>query len=285
MPPETAAQTLRAAAVRLSEAGCETARLDARLLLERASGLTQADLVARPDVPLGQTVLARFAAMVARREAGEPVSRILGEREFYGRTFVVTPDVLDPRPDTETLVDAALKLAGAASDLRILDIGTGSGAIIVTLLAELPAATGVATDKSTQALDIARRNAHLLGVSNRLDLIETEWACGVTGPFGLIVSNPPYICEVDIAGLAREVREHDPHLALSGGPDGLDAYRALLPQAAGLLAEGGHVIVEFGAGQHGEVVRIAEASGLVLTPQGLVKDMADHVRCAVFTRS
>lgn len=285
MPPDTVASMLRATAMRLEAAGCETAKLDARLMLEYATGLSHAGMIAHPETALTQQHLELLEAMVARREAGEPVSRILGRREFYGRTFEVTPAVLDPRPDTETLVDAALPLLVGVEAPRILDIGTGSGAIIVTLLVELPSATGVATDRSPQALAVAARNAHLNGVANRLELVEADWATGIQGPFDLVVSNPPYIAQADIAGLSREVREHDPHLALSGGPDGLDAYRALLPQAAGLLAKGGHVIVEFGAGQHDEVAAIAEGCGLVLAADGFVRDLGGHIRCAIFARS
>lgn len=285
MQPEPVAAVLKAAAKRLESAGCQTARLDARLLVEVASGLSHADMIARADTVLAPPQMERLEEMLARREGGEPVSRILGEREFYGRTFRVTPDVLDPRPDTETLVEAALPLIAGIAHPRILDIGTGSGAIIVTLLAELPHSTGVTTDLSPAALAVARHNAHLNGVDDRLELVETVWAQGVGGQFDLIVSNPPYIPQESIAGLDREVREHDPHLALAGGPDGLDAYRALLPEAGTLLKPGGHIAVEFGAGQHDDVVRIASAHGLALVDGGLVKDLGGHVRCAVLRRS
>ncbi len=285
MPPDTVAGVLQALAGRFAAAGCDTARLDARLLLEHVSGLSHADMIARPDARIAGHDLVRLNAMAGRREAGEPVSRILGQREFYGRTFEVTPAVLDPRADTEALVDAALPLLAAMEAPRILDIGTGSGAIIVTLLAELPSATGVATDRSREALAVAARNAHLNGVADRLELAGTDWANGVEGPFDLVVSNPPYIPHAGIAGLSREVREHDPHLALAGGADGLDAYRALLPQAAELVSPGGHVIVEFGAGQHDEVAAIADGCGLVLAGDGFTRDLGGHIRCAIFARS
>ena len=285
MQPETVAAVLKAAAERLQSAGCQAARLDARLLVGAASGLSHSDMIARPDTVLAPAQMDRLEEMLARRGAGEPVSRILGEREFYGRTFKVTPDVLDPRPDTETLVDAALRLAKKIESPRILDIGTGSGAIMIAMLAELPHATGVATDLSPAALAVARYNAQVIGVVHRLELVETAWARGVAGQFDLVVSNPPYIPVNCIAGLDREVREHDPHLALAGGPDGLDAYRALLPEAASLLKPGGHVVVEFGSGQHDDVVRIGEAQGLALVTGGLIKDLGGHVRCAILTRS
>ncbi len=284
-PESTVAAVLKVVAARLEAAGCDTARLDARLLVEEACGLSRTDVIARPDTVIAAASLERLEIMVARRTAGEPVSRIIGEREFYGRSFKITPDVLDPRPDTETLVDAALPLLGKIAHPRILDIGTGSGAIIVTLLAEAPAATGVATELSPAALAVARDNALVNGVGQRLQLVETAWTEGVGGQFDLIVSNPPYIPQADIASLCREVREHDPHLALAGGPDGLDAYRAILPAAAALLKPGGHVVLEFGAGQHEDVVRIARAHGFALAAGGLVKDLGGHVRCAILLRS
>lgn len=285
MQPDTAAAVLKAVTARLEAAGCVTARLDARLLLEAAAGLSHTDLVARADTVIAAAQMERLEQMLARRLTGEPVSRILGEREFYGRAFKLTRDVLDPRPDTETLVDAALPLLQSIAHPRLLDIGTGSGAIIVTLLAELPGATGVATDLSPAALAVARHNAQVNGVAQRLQLVETAWSRCVDGQFDLIVSNPPYIPLGGIAGLDREVREHDPHLALAGGTDGLDAYRAILPEAAGLLKPDGHLLLEFGAGQHDDVVRIARAHGFDLMGGGLIRDIGGHVRCAVLLRS
>jgi release factor glutamine methyltransferase len=285
MQPDAAAAVLKAVTARLEAAGCATARLDARLLIEAAAGLSHTDLIARPDTAISAEQMERLDQMLARRLAGEPVSRILGEREFYGRAFKLTRDVLDPRPDTETLVDVALPLLDGIAHPRILDIGTGSGALIVTLLAELPDATGVATDLSPAALAVARHNAQVNGVAQRLQLVEAAWARGIDGPFDLIVSNPPYIPLDCIAGLDREVRQHDPHLALAGGSDGLDAYRAILPEAGALLKPDGHLVLEFGAGQHDDVVGIARAHGFDLTGRGLVADLAGHVRCAVLARS
>lgn len=287
MPPETPAGLLRQGGNRLVEAGNRDGRRDARLLLQHATGLSQTDLVADPDRAIGAHEAMLFAGFIERRAAGEPVSRIIGKRDFYGRHFEVTPDVLDPRADTETLIDAVLPLVREREGCSILDIGTGSGAIIVTLLAQLPSASGVATDKSEAALAVARRNAVSHQVDGRLELLQTDWASGCRGPFDLIVSNPPYIPAADIAGLDVDVREHDPILALAGGDDGLDAYRMLLPQARELLLPQGHVAVEFGAGQHDDVVAIASAAGLVLAGEGggLFKDLAGHIRCAVFARS
>ena len=187
--------------------------------------------------------LARLAEYARRRLAGEPVARILGEKEFWGLPLQLSSATLVPRPDTETVVELALQLLRAGGDLdrplRIADLGTGSGAILLALLSELPAAQGFGTDISEAALQTAGANAARAGLSGRATFIACDYASGLAGPFDLIVSNPPYIRSADIDGLAAEVRNHDPMAALDGGADGLDAYRALIPQAAGLLAPGG----------------------------------------------
>ena len=287
MPEQAAGVLLRQAVAQLQASSSDSPALDARLLLFKATGLTHAQLIADETRAVPGSEADAFAAMLARRVAGEPVARILGEREFYGRVFEVTPDVLDPRADTETLIDAVLPLLRGVTAPRILDIGTGSGAIIVTLVGEVAGATGVATDVSAAALDVAQHNADRLGVGDRIELRQASWAQGCEGPFDLIVSNPPYIETCEIAKLALEVRAHDPHLALDGGRDGLDAYRALLPQAAMLLAETGYVGVEFGAGQHEAVIDIARDCGLepAHPSGGLHVDLGGHIRCAIFTRS
>ena len=216
-PPGSAAAGaggwLRSARDRLEAVGVERASLDARMLLLDGLGLPHSVIVAEPNLALTPEELERLEAMLARRLAREPVSRILGWREFYGRNFKITPEVLDPRPDTEVLVDAALKeidkRRGADHACRFLDIGTGSGAIAVSLLAERPAWRGVATDLSGGALKVAGENAAAHNLADRLELLETSWAAGVSGPFDLIVSNPPYIAPAEMAGLMPEVKEHD----------------------------------------------------------------------------
>jgi release factor glutamine methyltransferase len=218
--------------------------------------------------------------MVARRENREPVSRILGEREFYGRRFVVTPDVLDPRPDTETLIDAALKLLRPGA--RILDLGTGTGAIIITLLAQRPDCTGTATDISAAALAVARANAERIGVAGRLQLAQGNWFGAVAGTFDLIVSNPPYIPDRDIASLAPDVRRFDPGLALAGGADGLDPYRSIALGASGHLAANGMLIVEIGAGQADSVETIFSSAHF--RPLARYADLGGHDRCLAFGR-
>ena len=278
MAAEAANALLDAARRLLASAGIATAALDARLLLQAAAQLRHEQLIADPARPVAAEAVAAFRQMVARRTAREPVSRILGAREFYGRVFAVTSAVLDPRPDTETLIDEALRHMKPGA--RILDIGTGSGAIIVTLLAECPQTTGVATDVSAAALAVARGNAESLGVAARLEFLQTGWCEGVAGVFDLIVSNPPYIAPGEIARLEAEVRDFDPWLALDGGADGLDAYRAIAAEAGSHLAAGGHLLVEIGAGQETPVEAIFAAGGLARLAARA--DLGGHVRCLVF---
>lgn len=281
MPPDSARRLIAEARRGFEAAGIDTAALDARLLLQHAAGLGHEEIAADPDREIGDGEAKRFREWVARRAAREPVSRILGEREFHGRCFEVTPAVLDPRPDTETLVGAALALRPAPK--RLLDLGTGSGAIIVTLLAEWPDAGGVATDLSAAALAVAERNAHRHGVSGRVEFAHGNWFEAVTGRFGLIVSNPPYIPLGDIAGLAADVRGFDPPRALDGGPDGLEAYRRIAAGAGGHLAPHGTVLVEIGAGRAAAVEAVFQAAGL--TCHSRATDLGGHVRCLGFRKA
>ncbi|MGH6855366.1 MAG: peptide chain release factor N(5)-glutamine methyltransferase [Aestuariivirga sp.] len=263
---------------KLADGGCESAVLDARLLLQGASGLRHEDMIADPDRQIGAAAAANFHRMVARRLTHEPVSRILGWREFYGRIFKVTPAVLDPRPDTETLIEEALK--HMKPHARILDLGTGSGAIVLTLLAECAGATGVATDLSAAVLAVAGENALRLGLAGRLTLIHCNWFEGVAGEFDIIVSNPPYIPLSEIARLPFNVRGFDPPQALDGGPDGLEAYRRLAVGAGARLAPGGLVLVEIGAGQEEAVRAIFAGSGFRVKIGRA--DLGGHMRCLVF---
>ena len=281
MPPDTLASLLSQATLRLKAAESDTPTLDARLLLQAAAGLSREDLILGPDRPLTPEQRGRFEGFIARRERHEPVSRILGEREFYGRVFRVTPDTLDPRPDTETMIDAALPLMPEGA--RLLDLGTGTGAIALTLLAERPDAGAVATDLSPAALAVARENAIRLGVAARLSLAQGSWFAPVTGRFDLILSNPPYIPAGEIAGLGPEVRNFDPTLALSGGTDGLDPYRLIASGAAAHLGAGGHVLVEIGAGQADDIEAIFAREGF--RPAGRHRDLGGHDRCLVFNRT
>jgi release factor glutamine methyltransferase len=225
--PETVTALLRHARAELKTAGSATAALDARLLLQAAANLSHADIVADPHAAIADP--ARFHALLARRKRHEPVSRILGEREFYGRAFKVTSDVLDPRPDTEALIEAVLPRLKHQNAPRILDLGTGSGILAITLLAELDGATALATDISTAALAMAQENANRLGVADRLDVQCTDWFQGVEGAFDAILSNPPYIARDEIESLPLDVRNFDPRPALDGGPDGLEGRRSGRP--------------------------------------------------------
>jgi release factor glutamine methyltransferase len=256
----------RALAARFKSDANDSAELDARLLIGHALGLDLTGLITAAQRQLTPDESARLEAFARRRLAGEPVARIIGEREFWGLPLQLSPATLVPRPDTETVVELALELLRAGGDLtrplRIADLGTGSGAILVALLSELPTAQGFGTDISEDALQTAGTNAARAGLSDRTTFIACDYASGLTGPFDLIVSNPPYIRSTDIGGLAVEVRNHDPLAALDGGADGLDAYRALIPQAARLLAVGAPLIVEAGQGQSGPIQALMVAAGL-----------------------
>lgn len=232
---------------------------DSRALLAHALGIPADRLTLEADREVTDTEMARFEALLHRRLDHEPVSRIIGRRMFWGRDFRVTPQVLDPRPETETLVAEAL--AGPAP-ARLLDLGTGSGILAVTLLAEWAQSEALGSDLSPEALIVARANAEDHGVADRLTLIEADWFCGIDAGFDLIVSNPPYIAASEIAGLDPEVREHDPEIALTPGGDGLDAYRAIAAGARARLAPGGRLLVEIGPTQGAEVAALLVAAGL-----------------------
>ena len=251
---------------RLEAAGIESPELDARLLLGEVLQLDLTGLIAGAARTLNADEAMRLESFVQRRIAGEPVARIFGHKEFWGLPLALSPGTLVPRPDTETIVEAALSLLkedGRINDrLRIADIGTGSGAILLALLSELPNAQGIGTDINPDALRTAAGNAAALGLNKRARFIQCDYASALEAPFDLIVSNPPYIPSRDIDGLAIEVREHDPRLALDGGADGLDAYRVIVPAAFELLAPGGVVVVEVGQGQAKDVARLMAEKGL-----------------------
>jgi release factor glutamine methyltransferase len=264
------ALTRRAAAAqleaRLAAAGLarDEAVLDARALLLAAERISRADLVLEPEAPLSPPGAARLAAYAERRAAREPTSRILGTRGFWTLDLVVEADVLDPRADTETLVEAALDhlRARRGETLSILDLGSGSGAILCALLAELPRARGVAVDVSAAACAATRKNLMRCGLADRAAVLRGRWGDSLRARFDLIVSNPPYIPRGDIAGLDPEVRAHDPILALDGGLDGLDAYRAIARAAPALLAGEGVLALECGLGQSAETARLLARDGL-----------------------
>jgi release factor glutamine methyltransferase len=242
--------------------GIEDPAREARLSLCAASGVSQVALISAPRQPLGSAA-STVREVAARRAAGEPLSRIVGRREFWSLSLAISSQVLDPRPETETIVEAALSILGDRRDepLRILDLGVGSGALLCALLAEFANARGIGVDISAEAMDVALGNLDACGLSERAEVRVGDWTNCLEEPFDLIVANPPYIPTVDLPQLPREVRDFDPWLALDGGIDGLAAYRRILPGSRSLLASGGWLLAEFGAGQAAMVRAMAEQSG------------------------
>jgi release factor glutamine methyltransferase len=272
------AKALRDTAEALA-ATSDTARLDAELLMAHALGVSRSELLLRHT---GAPVPESFAALVERRQGHEPVAYILGEQEFRGLSFRVTPDVLIPRGDSEIVVEAALAARPAAR--RVLDCGTGSGALLLAVLSELPAATGVGIDRSSAALAVAQGNAASLGLAARVAFAEADWtahgwADALGGPFDLILANPPYV--EDAADLAPSVHAHEPHGALFAGPEGLDDYRVLIPQLPWLLAPEGAAVVEIGHAQAEAVAAIAAAAGFAAM---LHRDLGDRPRALEMRR-
>jgi release factor glutamine methyltransferase len=262
--PMTVAQARRTAADRLRGRGFATPDLDARLLVGHALGLDHTALAVASARELTQAEAERLDAVLIRRLAHEPVARIRGSKEFWSLPLAVTPDVLVPRPETETVVEAALALVKRDRALRIADIGTGSGAILLALLSELSNARGVGTDRSERALAVARRNANDLGLADRAAFVVCHFADAIAGACDLVVANPPYIPSDHIETLAPDVRDYDPRLALDGGRDGLAAYRAIAGDAARVLAPGGWLVVEIGIGQAQAVAALLAQAGLAV---------------------
>ncbi|MEM7777010.1 MAG: peptide chain release factor N(5)-glutamine methyltransferase [Pseudomonadota bacterium] len=265
--------------------GCDSPGRDARELFAFATGFDRLAVLSAPDVLLNAEQAARLANVLTRRAGGEPVSRICGQREFYGRLFQISPEVLDPRPDTETLVDVALDLyrAGRLGQApRILDFGTGSGAIVLTLLAEIPDATGVGLDASQPALRVAQRNANQFGpdVARRVSWLHAADLSNRHGCFNLVVANPPYIPTTEIPCLQCEVRDFDPHMALDGGADGLDIVRLLATRLLHVVPDG-YCLVEIGAGQATRAIQIFTS----VVPKHCLaniwtqQDLLGHERC------
>jgi len=280
-PAPSVAVLLRAGREQLAKAGIESPALDARLLLAAASGLSPAGLVSAGDEPLPMTVAAAYEAFLARRAAGEPVARIRGFQEFWGLDFALSPDTLVPRPDTETLVEAALAALPPGRPLRLLDIGTGTGAILAAVLSERPLAWGAGSDLAAGALATARGNLARLGLASRAGFVRARWLDGFAGPFDAILSNPPYVAEKTLATLAPEVRRHDPRLALAGGADGLDAYRVIVPEALPRLVPGGLLALEIGADQGEAVAALARVAGYAKVR--IAQDLAGRDRVVLAT--
>ena len=252
------AQALAAIAARLTQAGIEEPRREARLLLAAAEGISAARLLL-----LDEVAPERFEPLVARRAAREPLAYILGRKEFWGLTFAVSPATLIPRPDTETLVEAVLALG--ITPARVLDLGTGTGCLLLALLSEFPAAFGVGVDISPAAAALAAGNAESLGLAGRAAFYAGNWAAALGGMFDLVVSNPPYIPGADIAGLMPEVAAFEPASALHGGADGLEAYRLLMAALPRLLTANGAAVLELGVGQAPDVTALAAQAGFAAT--------------------
>jgi release factor glutamine methyltransferase len=284
--PPSRAQAIAEVAAYLAESGVEPseARDDARALLRAAAGLTRLQLAMAPQAPLAKLEADRLSRYAARRAAREPVSRILGERGFWTLDLLVAPNVLDPRPDTETLVETALSLiAERGAPLKVLDLGAGSGAITCALLSELPAAIAVAVDLSADACDATRVNLNRCGLGGRADIVRGRWGESLAGPFDVIVSNPPYVRAGDIPDLDPEVRLYDPAAALDGGPDGLDCYREIACDLPRLLAPDGLVAFEVGRDQAVSVASLLGAQGFSVAKVG--RDVGGRERVVAARRA
>ncbi len=260
----TRGELLRGTVERLRMAKLETPELDARVLVKEALRLSDAELIAAQDRPASPEGITTIESMISRRIAGEPVARILGHKEFWGLRFDLGVDTLVPRPETETLVDAALAAFGRGGPAHVLDLGTGTGCLLLAVLSEFPEARGLGVDLARRAVEIAEANSVRLGLAGRAQFKVSNWDAKVDGAFDLILSNPPYIPEREIAKLPLEVRLHDPALALNGGKDGLGAYRSLADVAVRRLAPKGVLIAELGAGQEVAVAAIMAGSGLIV---------------------
>jgi release factor glutamine methyltransferase len=281
--PGTVQAALDDVAARLKTAGIDRPQAEARILLEAAIGIDRAAIIARPERSLLDSQRHDLEAMTARRCAREPISRILGRKEFWSLSFAVTPATLDPRPDSETLVAAVLeRIADPGAERDILDLGTGTGCLLLALLSELPRAHGTGVDIDSRAVEVAAANAEQLGLSKRARFVVGNWARDISARFDVVVSNPPYVESKAIEGLAPEVSNHDPRRALDGGLDGLDAYRALVPDATRLLKSGGLLALEVGAGQAEAVRKIALEAGF--SAMGAARDLAGIERCLLFSR-
>jgi release factor glutamine methyltransferase len=280
----TLVEAWTAARDRLKAAGIDGPVIDARILVEAAAGASRADILADPRRPLSEAQMAALDGFVARRLAREPISHILGRKGFWTIMLKVSPDVLTPRPETETLVELVLRDLPTGTPFNVLDLGVGSGAILLAILAERPAGKGLGVDVSEEALAVARENAVNLGLGGRVALLRGDWTAGLgAAGFDLVVSNPPYVRTGDIATLAPEVRDHEPRLALDGGADGLATYRRLAPEILRVLKPGGRFAVEVGEDQAAAVAGLFRDAGAADVAS--VRDLADHDRVVAGRRS
>lgn len=286
----SATNALRRAIMQLQRAHIESASLDARLLLEHVLGVTREALLL-DNIKMTASQEVAYDALIERRATRQPVAQLIGKREFYGREFKVTCDTLDPRPDSETLIDAVLDMVmghgswvlGKNNTLTILDLGTGTGCLLLTLLSELKHASGTGVDRCAKALNVARENAIKFGLQARAGFVEGCWGEGLNKQFDLVISNPPYIPTAEIATLAKEVAEYEPKGALDGGKDGLDCYRDIAAQLPALLKDGGRAVFEIGMNQERDVRDICNANGLKFVEQK--NDLAGIVRSVIVEKS
>ena len=283
MPHRTIESCISEAADLLKHAGIEAPRGEARLLLAHVLGTDAGRLIVEPERPVPSA--GEFMDLVRQRARRIPMAQILGRREFWGLDFRVTRDTLDPRPDSETLVETALAvLRGSTADAPyILDLGTGTGCLLLSVLSEVPEARGLGVDISCAALSVARENADALGLAHRAGFIAADWGCGLNAAFDLVLANPPYVRRCEIAELQPEVSLFEPRQALDGGADGLACYRQLGQSLCDVLTADGTAVLEIGAGQAGDVVEILGAAGLRHTETA--RDLAGHERCVVFQRA
>jgi release factor glutamine methyltransferase len=281
LPKKNLAATLiKMAEKKLSGIGIEKPRFEARILLAYVLEIKPLDLISDPERNCSFEQTQQFETLVRRRVCREPISHLLGRREFWSLNFRVTKDVLDPRPDSETIVAEALKRFPIKRDpLSVLDIGVGSGCLLLSVLHERPLANGLGIDVSQAAIDIAITNASQMGLANRAEFKCMSWVSGIATKFDLILCNPPYIASSEIELLETEVRKYEPRLALDGGWDGLAAYRKIIPQLCRILNRTGLAIFELGLGQAGGVISLAEECGLTTLAQP--KDLSGHTRCLV----
>ncbi|MFP4476939.1 MAG: peptide chain release factor N(5)-glutamine methyltransferase [Desulfatibacillaceae bacterium] len=268
--------------------GVDAPRLAAEVLLAHVLDTTRLDLYLRFDQPLQDSELAEYRAIIKRRAAREPLAYVTGKREFWSLDLGVCPDVLIPRPETEGVVEAAINLlprAGEADARRVADLGTGSGAILLALATERPGHRYLGVDRCEKALAMANENAARLGLAGEVEFVRGDWFSALAGepPLDLVVSNPPYIRTTDLDGLAPEVRDHEPLTALDGGVDGLDAYRAIIPQAARHLAHDGALVLEIGWDQRDGIAKITDRCGHWRPPE-IIPDLAGHDRIAILRR-
>ena len=278
------AAALGTATAELRAAGIDAPRRDARLLMQHALRLSSEALLADDRLPLGEDEAGRLTALVHRRAAREPIAYLTGRREFWSLEFAVDRSALVPRPESETLVEAVLDRAPRLpAHPRLLDLGTGTGCLLVALLSELPGAVGLGIDVSTSAVSLARANAHRHGLGKRASFAVADWGAALAARFDVVVSNPPYVATPELASLAPEIARHEPRTALAGGADGYECYRRLAPQIARLLASGGLAAIELGAGMADEVRSLFAASGLLEI--GRRRDLSGIERCALFARS